>query len=601
MNILVPVIVAAAIFAVAMRTYPAFIARVFMEADDNPPPSERFADGRDYVKSRTHVVFGHHFATIAGAGPIVGPTLALAFGWQPVWLWVVIGGIFFGAAHDMSVLFTSLREGGRSIGDVARRVLGPTGYLLNLLVLIFVLSVINAIFLNLSVVALTSTYPLEALRVPDGQGLLGTVVEDGVTKARIGGIATTSVFVITAFAPLLGWMIRRDRISTLGAYGLAAAVCVASVVLGFVFPVSMSGEAWRWVMTAYVFVACSLPVWFLLQPRDFTNVQILYGGMLLLLGSVVVAGLSGATLQAPGMDIAAGEAALGGPIWPLLFITVACGAISGFHSLVASGTTVKQLPRESDCRTVGYGAMIVESFLAVLVLVAVGAMLPHHEYLTVVYPEAAPSNPILGFALGAGRLMHAAFPVVPVAVAVVLAILMVEGFVVTTLDSAVRLCRYLLEEFWQFVFAGEAPALLRHSMVNTGIAVALMVAFALSGTIRQMWPVFGAGNQLLGALALITVTVWLAQRARRHAFALIPAAFMIVTTIGALLLLADTHLRGDGNRALGLAAAALLILAAGVVVVGITRLARALQAEQPVPMFSPANGFISSDLKETPP
>lgn len=586
MNILVPVIVAALVFVVAMRTYPAFIARVFMETDDNAPPSERFADGRDYVKSRTHVVFGHHFATIAGAGPIVGPTLALAFGWQPVWLWVVVGGIFFGAAHDMSVLFTSLREGGRSIGDIARRVLGPTGYLLNLLVLIFVLSIINAIFLNLSVVALTSTYPLEALRVPETQGLLGTVVEDGVLKAHIGGIATTSVFVITAFAPVLGWLIRRERISTLAAYALAAAVCIASVLLGFAFPVSMSGDAWRWVMTGYVFVACSLPVWFLLQPRDFTNVQILYGGMLLLLASVVVGGVSGATIQAPGMNIAAGEAALGGPVWPLLFITVACGAISGFHSLVASGTTVKQLPRESDCRHVGYGAMIVESFLAVLVLTAVAATLPHHEYVAVVYPDAAPSNPILGFALGSGRLMHAAFPFVPVAVAVVLGILMVEGFVVTTLDSAVRLCRYLLEEFWQFVFAGDAPAVLRHSMVNTGIAVALMVGFALSGTIRQMWPVFGAGNQLLGALALITVTVWLAQRARRHAFALIPAAFMIVTTIGALLLLAETHLRGDGIRALGLAAAALLVLAGGVVIVGATRLARALQSEEPVPMFS---------------
>lgn len=580
---------AALVLGVALRLYPRYIARVFMEDDAHMPPSERFADGRDYVKSPTHVVFGHHFATIAGAGPIVGPTLALAFGWQPVWLWVVLGGIFFGAAHDMSVLFTSLREGGRSIGEVARRVLGPAGYLLNLLVLIFVLSIINAIFLNLSVVALTSIYPLEALRVTDGDGLLGTVVENGVVHARIGGIATTSVFVITAFAPVLGWLIRRGRLTTLPAYVVAATVCVASIVLGFVYPVSMSGDLWRWVMTAYVFVACSLPVWFVLQPRDFTNVQILYGGMLLLFASVLMAGLGGATLQAPGMDIAAGEAALRGPIWPLLFITVACGAISGFHSLVASGTTVKQIPRERDCRSVGYGAMIVESFLAVLVLVAVAAMLPHAEYLSVVYPDSAPSNPILGFALGAGRLVHTAFPFVPVAVAVVLGILMVEGFVVTTLDSAVRLCRYLLEEFWQFVFDGAAPALLRQPMVNTAMAVALMVGFALSGTIRQMWPVFGAGNQLLGALALITVTVWLAQRARRHAFALIPAAFMVVTTIGALLLLARTHLAAGGNLTLGIAAAGLLVLAAGVVVVGVTRLTQALQAEEPVPMFSSAN------------
>jgi carbon starvation protein len=588
-NILLPVIAAAAALTLAVRIYPHIIARVFKEDDRNAPPCARFADGCDYVKSRSHVVFGHHFATIAGAGPIVGPTLALALGWQPVWLWVILGGIFFGAVHDMSVMFTSLREGGRSIGHVARRVLGPMGYLLNLLVLIFVLTIINAIFLNLSVVALTSMYPVDAMGLAPGQTLLATTVEDGVERARIGGIATTSVFVITLFAPVLGFLIRRERLTTASAYGLAAVVCAASVVIGFAYPVSISGDAWRWLMTAYVFVACSLPVWFILQPRDFTNVQILYGGMLLLLLSVLVAGANGATLQAPAVDLAAGEAALRGPLWPLLFITVACGAISGFHSLVASGTTVKQIPRESDCRRIGYGAMAVESFLAVLVLMAVASMLPHAEYFAIVYPEGAASNPILGFALGAGRLVHTAFPLVPIAVAVVLGILMVEGFVITTLDSAVRLCRYLLEEFWQFAFADGAPAILRRPVVNTGIAVGLMLGFALSGTIRQMWPVFGAGNQLLGALALVTVSVWLAQRARRHLFALLPASFMIVTTIAALGLLARNNLTAGGNMALGAAATLLLALAVAVVAVAVSRLAQALQAPEPEPMIVGGN------------
>jgi carbon starvation protein len=583
-NILIPVVLAAVALALAVRVYPPVIARIFAEDDRNPPPSRTHADGVDFVESRPHVVFGHHFATIAGAGPIVGPTLALALGWQPVWLWVILGGIFFGAVHDMTVMFTSLREGGRSIGDIARKVLGPVGYLLNLLVLIFVLSIINAIFLNLSVTALTSMYPVSAMGLAEGQTLLGTIDDGGVTKARIGGIATTSVFIITVFAPILGWLIRRDRISTGAAYVLAAAVCVASVMLGFVVPVSLSGDAWRWLMTGYVMLACSLPVWFLLQPRDFTNVQILYGGILLLLVSVVVAGLGGTTVQAPAVDIAAGEAALRGPVWPLLFITVACGAISGFHSLVASGTTVKQIPRESDCRRIGYGAMAVESFLAVLVLVAVASMLPHAEYLSIVYPSGAPSNPILGFALGAGRLINTAFPFISVAVAVVLGILMVEGFVVTTLDSAVRLCRYLLDEFWVFAFSGAPPAALRHPVVNTGIAVALMVGFALSSTIRQMWPVFGAGNQLLGALALVTVSVWLAQRARQHLFALAPAAFMIVTTIAALVLQARANFAPGGNFALGLSAAALLALAVAVVAVAVSRLTRAVTAAVPEPM-----------------
>jgi carbon starvation protein len=578
-NILVPVIAAAAVLGLAVRLYPPFIARIFGENDDNPPPSARYADGRDYVRTRSHVVFGHHFATIAGAGPIVGPTLALALGWQPVWLWVIVGGIFFGAVHDMSVMFTSLREGGRSIADVARRVLGPMGYLLNLLVLIFVLSIINAIFLNLSVAALTSAYPAGALGLPAGQTLLPVTVVNGIATARIGGIATTSVFVITACAPLLGVLIRREYISTAAAYLIAFAVCVASVIVGFAAPVSLSGETWRWLMTAYVFAACALPVWFLLQPRDFTNVQILYGGMAVMLLSALVAGAGGATLQAPAVDLAAGQAALRGPVWPLLFITVACGAISGFHSLVASGTTVKQLPRESDCRRVGYGAMAVESFLAVLVIVAVASMLPHAEYLAVVYPEAAPSNPILGFALGTGRLMQTAFPFVPIGIAVVLGILMVEGFVVTTLDSSVRLSRYLLDEFWQFAFSGRAPGLLRRPVANTAIAVALMLGFALSGTIRQMWPVFGAGNQLLGALALVTVSVWLAQRARRNLFALLPAGFMIVTTSAALALLTRNNFAPGGNLALGLAATVLLVLSTCVVGVAVSRLVRAMQRE----------------------
>ncbi len=588
MNILVPLLVAAAAFLVAYRFYPPFIARVFQEDDRQPTPSYRLTDGVDFVRTRFHVAFAHHYSTIAGAGPIVGPTLALAFGWQPVWLWIVIGGIFFGAVHDMVTLFTSVREGGRTMGDIARRTLGPTGYVLNLLVLIFVLTIVNAIFLNLSITALTSVYPLTALHLAADQQMLGTVIENGVPKARIGGIATTSVFIITAFAPVLGVLMRRDALSTAHAYVVAFIVCLGSVVMGFWFPVSMAGETWRYMLTVYIFLACALPLWFILQPRDFTNVQLLYGGQALLFVSVLVTGLQGRTMQAPPIEIAAGEAVMHGGVWPILFITVACGAISGFHSLVASGTTVRQLPRESDCRSIGYGAMLVESVLAVSVLIAVAAALPRTEYLAVVYPAVGPSNPVLGFALGAGRLMHDAFPVLPVAVAVVFAILMVEGFVVTTLDSSVRLCRYLLEEFWRFAFAGAPPAPLRNIYVNSAVAIALMFAFSVSGTVRQMWPIFGAGNQLIGALSLTTVSVWLAQRARRTLFALLPAVFMIVTTVAALWVQIDQNLTGT-NPVLGVTAIVLLLLAVGVVAVGVARFAEAVQGHAPRPMLAAAD------------
>lgn len=585
MNILVPVAAAAACLLLAYRLYPRYIARVFKEDDRNIPPCERLADGTDYVKSRTHVVFGHHFATIAGAGPIVGPTLALAYGWAPVWLWLVIGGIFFGAMHDMVAMFVSARENGKSVGAIARTTLGPLGYLLNLTVLIFVIAIVNAIFLNLSVTALTSLYPLEALRLDPTQTMLGTITEDGVVKARIGGIATTSVFLITAFAPVLGVLIRRDKISTANAYLSAAALCVLSVIAGFMWPITMSGDTWRVVMTVYILIACALPVWLVLQPRDFTNVQILYGGVALLFVSAIIAGFMGTSLQAPAMDLEAGHAALRAPLWPILFITVACGAISGFHSLVASGTTVKQIPKESDIRRIGYGAMVTETFFAVLVLMAVGAMLTQAEYMSVVYPPGVATNPVLGFALGAGRLINTALPFIPVAIAVVIGILMLEGFVVTTLDSSVRLCRYLLQEAWDVVFAGQAPAWTRNALVNSALAVALMFLFAISGTVRQMWPVFGAGNQLIGALALTTVSVWLAQRARQTTFAVVPAAFMVITTCTALFILARTNLT-SGNVWLGGAATGLLLLAVGTVVVGVSRFTQAIGAA-PVPMESP--------------
>lgn len=582
MNILLPVAAAMTVFWLALRMYPAWIARVFGEDDRTPPPSVTNADGRDFVESRTHVAFAQHFAAIAGAGPIVGPTLALAFGWQPVWLWIVIGGIFFGAVHDMSVLFTSLRERGCTVVGLARRTLGPAGYLLMLLVLVFVLTVINAIFLNLSVTALTSVYPLAHLGTGVGTGsLLSVTYENGVAMAHLGGIATTSVLIITATAPLLGWAIRYRNLGMGYAYVIAFAIAVASVVLGFTVPVALDGGTWRYAMTAYVFVACWLPVWLIIQPRDFTNVQILYGGIGLVAAAALVAGtFHGITIQAPAFDLATGERALKAGIWPLLFITVACGAISGFHALVASGTTVRQIARESDCRRIGYGAMLLESLLAVVVLVAVAAMLTPGEYLDVVYPADGPSNPMLGFALGTGRLVNLAFPFIPIAVAVVFGILMVEGFVVTTLDTSVRLCRYMFEECWTFAFGERTPAWLRHPLVNTALAVGLMLFFALSGTVRQMWPVFGAGNQLIGALSLITVTVWLAQRARQHLFALLPAAFMVVTTFAALLVLVRGNFGAGGNPVLGLTAGALFFLAVGVVVVGVSRLARALQQPQ---------------------
>ena len=231
------------------------------------------------------------------------------------------------------------------------------------------------------------------------------------------------------------------------------------------FPIRLSDDplvamnAWRWMLAAYVFCGCWIPVWLIIQPRDFTNVQVLYAGLLLLLAGSAVGGFSGTVMEWETMSTLEEGTAARGPMWPFLFITIACGAISGFHSLVASGTTVKQIPRESDCRRVGYNAMLLESFLALLVLTAVASQLGRAEYMDIVNPPGGGGNAVLAFSLACGRTF--ANLGIPLDVGSVLGILVIEGFLVTTLDTAVRLCRYLLEELWNCLFAGKPPAFLR--------------------------------------------------------------------------------------------------------------------------------------------
>ncbi len=589
MNVLLPLGAGLLILLVASRIYPFHLARLLGVDDARPTPAHRLADGRDYVPSRTHVVFAHHFAVIAGAGPIVGPTLALAFGYGASWAWIVVGCVLFGAVHDMTSMFVSMREDGRSIAEMANRTLGKGGYLLFVAFLILILSLVNAIFLNLSCKALTADYPLSLLKLAAGSTLLHTYANpQGVMVGRIGGIATTSVFVITLVAPLIGYLIHKRRWPTAPMYVIAAVLCAASVVLGFYFPIFLDGNTWRWVMSAYVFVACWIPVWLILQPRDFVNVQILYAGVLLMIVGVVALGLQGRGMAAPLGNVGEG-AALAGPIWPALFITVACGAVSGFHSLACTGTTVKQISRESEVRRVGYNAMILEGVLALMTLVLVGSALPRAEYLAIVFPPGSDGNPILAFSIAMGYMLEATIGI-PTAIGAVLGILVVEGFVVTTLDTAVRLCRYMLEELWGLLLGERTPALLKHPLFNTGLAVGLMLFFALSSTIMAAWRIFGAGNQLIGALAMTVVTVWLLQRGRSFWFTLVPALALAVTTFTMLVLFLVENL-GAGRTGpmvvaakergpLATASVIMLVLASGVVVVAVRRVARELRARR---------------------
>jgi carbon starvation protein len=255
---------------------------------------------------------------------------------------------------------------------------------------------------------------------------------------------------------LAGLFIKKGM-RTVFAYLIASFICIVSILLGIEFPVMLDPVMWMVIISVYVFIAAGTPVWFILQPRDFINVQILYGGILLMMISLFITGASGSVVSAPSFNLTDGVKNLG-LIWPMMFITIACGAISGFHSLVAGGTTGKQLPKETDARKVGFNAMLLESVLAVCVLLAIGAALNFVDYKSIVWPSdpAVRSNPILGFSLAAGSLFNNALGI-PTALGTIFGILLVEGFVITTLDSAVRLNRYLFEELWN-VLVKDPPA-----------------------------------------------------------------------------------------------------------------------------------------------
>lgn len=565
MNILYLLLLTLFIFFFAYRVYARYISQVFNASDSNPTPAKVIYDGVDYVPSKTSVVFSHHFASIAGGGPIIGPTVALIYGFYPSLVWIIIGAIFIGAVHDYTSLFVSIRERGRSIAEIARKTMGKSGFILFILFTLFLIVLVSAAFLSLTATALTSTVSLEILQLPEEQTLLRTVVDTktGETKAIIGGVASTSVIIITLFAPLIGFLIVKRQIKTLNAVIIGFTIAFLSIIIGLKFPLRLSPETWMIILSIYCFFASAIPVWLLLQPRDFINSFILYGGLIALIGSIIVGGMKGISISAPAINVAEGYSKLG-PLWPMLFITIACGAISGFHSLVASGTTSKQIQKESDARRIGYGGMLLEALLAISVLIAVGATLSYSEYREIVFPDEkiGKSNPVLAFSLGTGLLLDKATGI-PVYMGTIFGIIMVEGFLATTLDTSVRLGRYLLEELWKVIFK-EIPPVLRLTYLNAGIIIFISFLLAYNQGFLLVWPVFGSANQLLASLALIAVSLWLTAMARKSFFTLLPAIFMLLTTIASLLYLTITKYIPSNNQALTGISGVLIVLAIGV-------------------------------------
>jgi len=583
MNVALLLIPAIVLYVLAQRFYAPLLARAFGEDDSRPTPALTINDGVDYVPTRPHVLFAHHFSAIAAAGPILGPTWALLYGYGPAFLWVVFGAILIGAVHDFTALFVSIREGGRSVAHIARTTLGKSAFVLFGLFIVFNLVVVNAVFINLTAVSLTSLQNPAALGLPADQTIFRTVDGPaGTPKAVVGGIASTSAVVLTFAAPVLGFLVVRRGLRERFSYPIATVLCIGSVLVGFAFPMQCPPldlgfirldptQVWVVIIALYVWFAAAMPVWLILQPREFVSVQFLYLGIGLMVVALIGASLSGESIQAPPENIEGGEGALGS-LWPTLFVTIACGAVSGFHGLVASGTTSKQITRESHAKYVGYLGMLGESLLALCVTLAIAvgvSYAAYHSYL--VRPADAGvdwrANPVLAFSVGVAGLCEVGLGI-PKWLGVVFGLLMVEGFVLDTLDVSIRLNRYLLEEIWGTVFK-KVPRFLQNFWVNSGMAVVLMLALAFGNTAELLWPIFGSGNQLLASLSLLILSVWLYRHGRRVVFVLVPAIFTGVTTVGALFYLLVTKYWPRGNTLLCVLAVVFLSLAAGVLIAAV--------------------------------
>ena len=554
MNGIVLLLGATALFALAYFGYGRLLERLLGVDPARPTPAKTHGDGVDYVPAHPAVLFGHHFASIAGAGPIVGPIAAAYFGWGAVVAWVVLGCIFIGAVHDMVSLFLSVRHEGRSIASVIETVLGRPGKLLFLLFCWSTLILVCAEFTR----------------------------QVALTFVNAPAVATASLLFI-ALAVVFGLVVNRLKVPLLAATAVFVPVMFACIWVGTQFPLDLAAAAglskegaqtaWTVVLLVYCFLASTLPVWLLLQPRDYLNSYLLYAMMGL--------GFLGVFAAAPAVNLDAfagwhAPNAKGAmtPLFPFLFITIACGACSGFHSLVASGTTAKQLASEKHIRPVAYGGMLLEGILAVLALLAVGT-LAQPELL-----ERLGSQSAVGLFAG-GLASFCAKLGIPEHAGTVFMSLAVSAFLMTSVDTATRLARFT----WQELFTGSQDrtrppnpfaASISNMYVATGLVVALVALLLLGNpeAAKNLWNVFASANQLLAGLTLFTASLWLYKNRKAWWVTLFPMLFMLAVSSAGLWLLCTGSWKA-GNATLGVVTAVLLALAAVLVLLAIVRFGQA--------------------------
>lgn len=517
MNAILLVVLALVIFIGAYLTYGRWLAKQWGIDPKNVTPAHEMEDGVDYVPAKAPVLMGHHFSSIAGAGPINGPIQAAFFGWVPVFLWIVVGGIFFGAVQDFGSLVVSIRHKGKSLGEVIEENIGHKCKVLFTVFAWLVLILVVAAFADI----VASSFSITA------EGVTG-IFPGAVAGTANGSVATASLL----FIPLaigFGFMVYRKNASVVVSTILGVVLLAACVAIGLVCPINLSKNFWIAFVFVYIMIASVTPVWILLQPRDYLSSFLLY---FMIIAAVV--GIIGAGIADPASITFTTPAFVGFKVgnsylFPILFITVACGAVSGFHSLISSGTTSKQLDNEADALPIGYGSMLIECVLAVISLIAIGVLSADGS-------QAATglASPTLIFATAISNFFDVmGFSEVAVNATFTIIALAVSAFCLTSLDTATRLGRFMFQE----LFAGKdgKKNILNNMYVATAITAVCGFVLCIAGY-KNIWPLFGACNQLVAVPAFLAIAVYMARTKRNNKMLYIPMVFMLCATLSSLIL-----------------------------------------------------------------
>ena len=566
MNAALFLIIGIAVLVVGYIFYGGWLAKKWGIDNSRVTPAHEFEDGQDYCPAKGPVLMGHHFSSIAGAGPINGPIQAAVFGWVPVMLWVLIGGIFFGGVHDFGALFASIRHKGQSIGEVIGDAIGSKAKKLFIIFSYLTLILVVAAFASIVANTFKATYTETG------------AINYEASAANASTAIISIMFILMAI--LFGFFVYR-RNAPLGIATIIGVIGIAACMyIGLNWhPIYLSYNVWMIIVGLYIAVASVTPVWILLQPRDYLSSFLLYGMIIL-----AIVGIIGAhpTVDMPAFtgfyDNLKPSGTSLGYLFPALFVTIACGAVSGFHSLVGSGTTAKQLDQEKDAKPIAYGGMLIECALALISVCAVG-------YIWAKYSSGETVTPTVVFATGLASMFSEVFGSACYDVVYSMLILAVSAFCLTSVDTATRLARYMFQELFTPVGMDSKDLtgwrkVITNPYVATGITVVAGVVLGLTGY-AKIWALFGAANQLLAALGLLAVCCWLGKVGRNNKMFYFPMFFMLVVTLTSLAFTIKSQVVGilAGGEGVvwfyirGIIGVLLVILAIDLVVEGIRALA----------------------------